>query len=217
MKTTIKLLFTATLCAFASFASAQTADEILNRLSEQAKDYNTIEASYSSVLVDLKNDFKEEMSGDIIIEGSSFNLDIGDYVIQSDGVTVWTYDSEANECYIDDADMLIEEGMDPSKIFTIWEDDFKTELKGTLDVGGVSCKQINLYPNDAEEKTFHTIQLFVKGEGDYEVIRMVIKGREGNDTEYNIESFKTGVSIPEGTFKFSESDYPGVELIDNRI
>ncbi len=74
MKTTIKFLFTATFCAFSSFASAQTADEILNLLSEQARDYNTIEASYSSVLVDLKNDFKEEMSGDILIEGSSFNL-----------------------------------------------------------------------------------------------------------------------------------------------
>lgn len=217
MNTTIKFLFTATLCAFTSFTSAQTADEVLNRLSEQAKDYNTIKASYSSVLTDLKNDFVEEISGDITIEGSSFNLDIGDYVILSDGVTVWTYDSEANECYIDDADMLIEEGMDPSKIFTIWEEDFKTELKGTLDVGGVSCKQINLYPNDAEEKTFHTIQLFIKGDGDYEVVRIVIKGREGNDTEYNIESFKTGVSIPEGTFRFSESNYPGLELIDNRI
>ena len=84
-------------------------------------------------------------------------------------------------------------------------------------MGGVSCKQINLYPNDAEEKTFHTIQLFIKGDGDYEVVRIVIKGREGNDTEYNIESFKTGVSIPEGTFRFSESNYPGLELIDNRI
>ena len=217
MNTILKSIFTAILCAFSVFASAQTADEILSQLSAQAKDYNAIDATYSSLLVDLKNDFTEEMSGHILIDGSSFNLDIGDYIIISDGVTVWTYDTEANECYIDDAEMLIEEGMDPTNIFTIWENDFKTELKGTVDLEGVSCKHINLYPNETQEKNFHTIQLFVKVDVEYEVVRMIIKGREGNDTEYNIESFKTGVSLPEGTFNFDESSYPGVELIDNRI
>ena len=212
-----KSIFTASLCAFTITATAQTADEILSKLSEQAKGYNTIDASYSSVLEDLKNDFTEEMSGHIVIKGNSFNLDLGDYVIVSDGTTVWTYDTEANECYIDDAEMLAEEGMDPSKIFTIWEDDFKTELKGTVEVNGVSCKHINLYPNDTEEKTYHTIQLFIKGSDNYEIVRMLVKGREGNNTEYNISSFNTGVIIPDGKFQFSESDYPGVELIDNRI
>ena len=204
--------------AISAFATAQTADEILNRLSEQSKEYNTIEATYSSILVDLKNNFTEEMYGRILINGNNFNLDIGDYVISSDGVTVWTYDKEANECYIDDAEMLIEEGMDPSKIFTIWEDDFKTELKGsTVDSEGIECKQINLYPNNTEEKTYHTIQLFVKGDVDYEVVKMIVKGREGNDTEYNIGSFKTNVTIPVGSFKFDQQNFPGVELIDNRI
>jgi len=210
-------LLSIALCAFYITVSAQTADEILNSLSEQTKGYNTIDATYSSFMEDLRNDFTEEMSGHILIEGNSFNLDLGDYVIISDGTTVWTYDTEANECYIDDAEMLIEEGMDPSKIFTIWEDDFKTELKGTVDVNGTQCKHINLYPNDSSEKTYHTIQLFVKGQTNYEIVKMLVKGREGNNTEYNIKSFKTGIEIPDGTFQFNESNYPGVELVDNRI
>lgn len=217
MNTIINPLFTAVFCSLTAFASAQTADEILNSLSDQAKEYKTIDASYYSILVDLKNDFEEEMSGRILIEGNSFNLDIGEYRIISDGVTVWTYDTEANECYIDDLEMLIEDGDDPSKFFTIWEDDFKTELKGAVDLDGVSCKQINLYPNDTEEKTYHTIQLFVKGDDKYEIAKLIVKGREGNDTTYIIKSFETGISIPQGTFKFEESNYPGVELIDNRI
>ena len=217
MNTILKSIFTVALGTISAFVTAQTADEILNQLSEKSKEYNTIEATYSSLLVDLKNNFTEEMSGKILINGNSFSLDIGEYVILSDGVTVWTYDTEANECYIDDAEMLIEEGMDPSKIFTIWEDDFKTELKGTVDIKGTTCKQINLYPINSEEKTYHTIQLFVKGDMEYEVVKMIIKGREGNDTEYNIGSFKTNVTIPVGSFKFDQQNYPGVELIDNRI
>ena len=112
-------LLSIALCALCITASAQTADEILKSLSQQAKGYNTIDATYSSFMEDLKNNFTEEISGHILIEGNRFNLDLGEYVIISDGTTVWTYDTEANECYLDDAEMLIEEGMDPSKIFTI--------------------------------------------------------------------------------------------------
>ena len=211
-----KLLPLISLALLCGGAIAQDAEALLNKLSERAKNYGTIDASYSSSLVDLKNDFTEEMYGTILIDGGSFNLDLGDYVIISDGTTVWTYDSESNECYIDDSEMLIEEGMDPSKIFTIWEDDFKIEWKGRLDIGGRECAHINLYPLEADEKPYHTLQLFVD-ETNLEVVRLIVKGREGNDTEYNIERFKTGSDLPDGTFQFSKGNYPGVELIDNRI
>ena len=46
---------------------------------------------------------------------------------------------------------------------------------------------------------------------------MVVKGREGNNTEYLINKFETGVAIPDGTFQFSSDKFPGVEIIDNRI
>jgi outer membrane lipoprotein-sorting protein len=202
--------------AFATISLGQTADTILSQLSEKAKNYGTINASYTSTLTDLKNDFSEEVSGTILIDNDKFNLDLGDYVIVSDGVTVWTYDTSANECYIDDVEILIEEGMDPSKIFTIWEDDFKSEQKGAVELEGVACTQINLYPIGADEKPYHTIQLFVD-EAKMEIIKVLVKGREGNDTEYIITSFETGVSVPDGSFKFEESKYPGVEVIDNRI
>ena len=217
-KTLVKSLLFTVFTAVSSITLAQNADEILSRLSEQAQAYKTIDASYQSTLVDLKNNFTEEMSGNILIKGDSFNLDLGNYVIVCDGITVWTYDTEANECYIDDANMLIEEDMDPSKIFTIWENDFKTELKDTTKYNGKKCTQINLYPNDGEEKTYHTIQLFIHNDGsNLEILRIVVIGREGSSTEYLINKFETGIPIPDKTFKFNSDKFPGVEVIDNRI
>lgn len=202
--------------AFTTVSLGQTADALLSQLSEKAKNYGTISASYTSTLTDLKNDFSEELSGTILIDNDKFNLDLGDYVIVSDGVTVWTYDTSANECYIDEVEILIEEGMDPSKIFTIWEDDFNTEIKGNSDIEGVMCTQVNLYPVGGDEKPYHTIQLFID-EAKLEIMKVMVKGREGNDTEYLIKSFESDVTVPEESFKFIESNYPGVELIDNRI
>ncbi|MGY8888521.1 MAG: LolA family protein, partial [Flavobacteriales bacterium] len=170
----------------------------------------------SSKMVDLKNDFEEEMKGHILIEDSKFKLDLGDFLIISNGLSVWTYEKETNDCYLDDAEMLIDEGMDPSKIFTIWEDDFKSEWMGKESVSGKDCVQINLYPNELDDKPYHTMQLFVDEEG-LEVVKIVVKGREGMDTEYLIERFNVGVEIPASNFSFETNEYPGASIIDNRL
>ncbi|HBL37529.1 MAG TPA: hypothetical protein DDZ19_00260, partial [Flavobacteriales bacterium] len=111
-------------------AWAQDATVLLDKLSEEAKSYGSIEATYTSKMEDRVSDFEAAQSGTIYVEGDKYSLDIGDYIIISDGVTIWTYEPAVNDCYVDDADVMAEEGMDPAKLFTIWEDDFKTEWKG---------------------------------------------------------------------------------------
>ena len=106
--------------------------------------------------------------------------------------------------------------MDPSKLFTIWEDDFKNEWKGTVDLNGESVVQINLYPLAGDEKPFHTIQLFIN-EKDLALRRAVVKGREGTDFTYDVNSFKPQAEAPASTFTFDPGKFPGVNMVDNRI
>ena len=144
------ILSFALVLGFSAMVSAQDAASLLNKLSQEAKAYGYIEATYTSTMVDRVSDFEATQAGTIYVEGDKYNLDIGDYVIISDGITIWTYDPAVNDCYIDDAEIMAEEGMDPSKLFTIWEDDFKSEWKGNATVKGQNLVQINLYPLDAE-------------------------------------------------------------------
>ena len=106
---------------------AQDADALLNKLSEKAQSFKAYEIAYTSTLVDLKNDFELSQQGIVQIQGDHFHLNLGDYVIYCDGETVWTFEPEMNECYIDDTETMKEEGMDPSKLFTVWEEDFRRE------------------------------------------------------------------------------------------
>ena len=211
-------IFTTTILALAFVFTglSQDAEGLLSELSAKAKTYKTIDATYSSKMVDLKNDFEEEMKGHILIEEDKFKLDLGEFVIISNGVSVWTYEKETNDCYLDDADMLIEEGMDPSKIFTIWEDDFKTEWMGKEMVSDRNCVHINLYPKNSEDKPYHTMQLFVD-EAALEVVKIIVKGRDGMNTVYLIESFNAGIKIPSSSFSFETNQFPGATIIDNRI
>ena len=193
---------------------AQDADALLNRLSDKAQSFEAYEIAYTSTRVDLKNDFELSQEGVVQIEGDRFHLNLGNYVIYCDGETVWTFEPEMNECYIDDTETMKEEGMDPAKLFTVWEDDFRREWMGRSSVEGRDCAHINLYAGT--DKAYHTLQLFVDDNA-LEVVQIVMKGREGSDVTYTVKSFSTSLKVVPGMFTFPAEKHPGVDLIDNRI
>ncbi len=197
-------------------ATGQDAHALLDRMSEQARTYASVQATYTSTLTDRANDMEMAQAGTIEIEGDKYHLDLGDYVVISDGQTVWTYETAINECYVDDAEELAEDGMDPSKLFTIWEDDFRSEWRGNTTVGSRDVAQIHLYPNSTEEKTYHTIQLYID-ETALELVRAVVKGREGTDVQYDVHTFEPNAPVNSARFTFDAGNYPGVEVIDNRL
>jgi outer membrane lipoprotein-sorting protein len=215
MRTTTPLFlaFAATLSISLS-SLAQDPDALLNKLSDKAQTYKAYEIAYTSTLVDLKNDFELTQEGTVQIEGDRFHLNLGDYIIYSDDETVWTFEPEMNECYIDDTETMKEEGMDPSKIFTVWEDDFRREWMGRSKVADRDCAHINLYAGS--DKPYHTLQLFVDDSA-LEVVRIVMKGREGSDVTYTVKRFSTSLDVTPGMFVFPAQKHPGVEIIDNRI
>ncbi|MGB1055772.1 MAG: LolA family protein [Flavobacteriales bacterium] len=193
---------------------SQDPDLLLGDLSEKAKTYTAYEISYTSTLVDLKNDFELTQEGAVQIEGDRFHLDLGNYVIYCDGESVWTFEPEMNECYLDDMETMREEGMDPSQLFTVWEEDFRREWMGRAQIGDKDCAHVNLYAG--EDKPYHTLQLFIDDTA-LEIVRIVMKGREGSDVTYTVTSFSTSLEIKPGMFTFPAEKHPGVELIDNRI
>ena len=213
MTTSLFLAFAATL-SFSLSALAQDPDALLNKLSDKAQTYKAYEIAYTSTLVDLKNDFELTQEGTVQIEGDRFHLNLGDYIIYSDGETVWTFEPEMNECYIDDTETMKEEGMDPSKIFTVWEDDLRREWIGRAKVADRDCAHINLYAGS--DKPYHTLQLFVDDSA-LEVVRIVMKGREGSDVTYTVKRFSTSLDVTPGMFVFPAEKHPGVDMIDNRI
>ena len=202
-------------CAMAlTPALSHDPDLLLGDLSEQAKTYTAYEISYTSTLVDLKNDFELTQEGSVQIEGDRFHLDLGDYVIYCDGESVWTFEPEMNECYLDDMETMREEGMDPSQLFTVWEEDFRREWMGRAQIGDKDCAHVNLYAG--EDKPYHTLQLFIDDTA-LEIVRIVMKGREGSDVTYTVTSFSTSLEVKPGMFTFPADKHPGVDLIDNRI
>ena len=212
--------FCAALLAFSFSVSGQSddtrAEELLSKVSSQMKQYGSVHAKYASKMVDVQSDFQMDQNGEVWIEGDRYHLELGDYVIVCDGSTVWTYEPEMGECYIDDAETIAEDGVDPARMFTIWEEGFKKVWKGELEMDGRKLTQVDLYPMGAEDRSFHTIQCFIDAQL-LQVVNLVVKGREGTDVHYVVEDFEGDATVPEGAFSFDKGRYPGTTMIDNRL
>lgn len=216
----MKSLFTTALTALTVFAftttQAQSSEKILNDLSAKAKKYTTVYAEYSSRLIDKANDVDMQQSGKVFVKGEKYSLELGEYTMISDGESVWTFEKSANDCYVDYLEDVADGSLSPSQMFTIWEDGFKHEFKSEVTEGGKTLYWINLYPTNPTDKNFHTIQLYID-KAKMEVVKFVVKGREGNDIVYSITKFVPNKDISDAQFTFNPRNFPGVNIIDNRI
>jgi len=210
----LAVLICMTLLASAAMI-AQDSNAILDELSKKAKGYTSIAADYDSRLLDVQAGLDISQSGSIKVSGDKYNLDLSDYVIVNDGETFWSFDKAGNTVQIDYSEDMADGSLQPSQMFTIWEQDFKNEYKGETTENGKACHVIYLYPNDPTSKPYHTIQLSID-KAKMEVVKIVVKGREGDDMIYTVKSFNPNTAITAGDFAFDIKAHPGIEVIDNR-
>jgi len=196
---------------------AQSSKEVLDKLSAKAKTWSTLSADFSSSLVDKKNNKNIKQEGNIKIKGKKYTISLSDYQIFTDGTTIWTYDKKSNTCTIDNLKDVKDGAFDPSEIFTIWEKDFKNEMKNAnATVDGIASYEIALYPNNPKGKSYHTILMYVD-KGKNELIKAVVKTRDGGEINYRIKNLKPNAPVQDGDFSFQKSKYPKVEMVDNRL
>ena len=197
-------------------AQDANAEAILTKLSDKMSKYESVSAEFSMQMLDKQAGVDETMRGQIKVSGSKYKLSLADNLVISDGQNLWTYQKKSNEVMIDLAeDMYEEEGIKPADLFKIWETGlFKYSHGGTATVDGKSCELVKLHPQDPSDKDFHTILVYIDADA-LEMKRAIIKGKEGNDTIYELKSFNTDF-IKSEVFTFDESKHPGVEVIDNR-
>lgn len=199
----------------AASAGAQDdkAKSILNELSQKAKTYNSVSATFGKTFV--KGKINETASGSVFVKGSKFYAETGEgQNIYCDGRTVWTHVLDSKEVIKCSLDEVREEGpFDPSEMFTIWEKDFKYRYLKEETMGGVTFDVIDLYPLKPAEKQFHTIRLKID-RNKKEVSEFLIKGKDQSETTYKIKTFTPNATIPDSKFIFNPAKFTGVEVID---
>ena len=129
-------------------------EKILQEVSDNIQKNN---ASKFNFKLEIKSeDINEIQNGYALIEKEKFYYKTGEREVICDGVNVWTYLPEDNECYIDLLEDL-DNTLNPSEIFTLWKKGFKFKYMNKTIVNNQTIHKIKMFPSQPDKSTFHTI------------------------------------------------------------
>ncbi|MGQ7868859.1 LolA family protein [Sunxiuqinia sp. sy24] len=213
----LAVLMTVIVCWSAGFAQQdQKAKDILEKVTSTTQSYSSISASFNYIMDNEAVGIHEENKGQILLKGQQFHLQLSQLGMEifNNGKTVWTYMKDAGEVTVAEADDEMNEMMDPSTLFTIYEKGFNYEFVEEKTVAGVLVYIIDLFPEN-EEIEYSKIRIQIDKQ------RLLIRqaemvGHEGNSYIVLVEDLKTNIPVKDSDFEFKAEDHPGVEVIDLR-
>ena len=203
-----KLIYLMFLFPCVIFAQDQKAKTILDQLSNKTKSYTSIKAKFTNTFSSTVTDINESQSGTLYLKGDAYRLEMEAQTIICDGETNWIYlpdDEEVNITEIDDE----ENELNPSKIFTIYENGYK--YKFVREDG--KNYHIDLFPE--ESGPFTKVELFIN-KSKMQISSFTMIDKQGSHFKYVIDSFVTNKEMNNDFFMFKTSDYPNVDVIDLR-
>ena len=207
MKKQILLIFS--ILALLFNAKAQDAETVFKAAVDKLKAYDNIEIAFDYNMINTEAGIYETMEGAGFLQGDAYKLHIMGQDIICDGTTIWTYNADAEEVMISDADNS-DGGGSPLAIINSYYDNITAKF---IDDSG-NIKKIEaktLISDDNIEKIIVTIDVKTM-----EIKDLHVFDKNKNEFVYDIIKFVTNQRLPADFFTFKESDYPDAEIIDMR-
>ena len=187
--------------------------KILEDLSIQTKSYENIHVNFNFTFKNESQDIFEEQEGNIKIDSNRFRLEINKQIVISDRINQWIYLKEANEVQIMEYDAE-DDMMSPNKLFTIYEQGYKSEYIELKEIDSKKIHIIDLF--SIESNAFRKIQLQIDS-NTLQLFNIILYDKNGGSFTYLITDFKTNFEKNNNNeFLFNLTEYPDVEVIDLR-
>lgn len=178
---------------------------ILDGLSKEMATFKTIYIEFNSKI--KSEGVNSASSGKAWIKGNKYYYEDNNAQIWNDGEYLWNLELDEGVCYKSDADD--EDGINPSKLLTIWEDGFKYQYydKGSTE----AIHAIKLFPKEPKESKYHTLIVKVNKAANA-IHSMTVKTKDGISLYYSIEKMSSNLEISDSKFMFDNAKHPGIEI-----
>lgn len=192
------------------------AKEVLDKLSQTTKSHKSIQIEFSFTLENKKSNVNQTNEGEVALKGKSYRLQMPVFSMEifCDGITTWSYLSEAKECNVSGVDEDDDGTSNPANIFTIYEKGFNYSYMGEENLTGNSVHVLDLIPVD-KSKEFVKVRLYVD-KVKFQIAKAQTFNKDGSTYILVLKSMKTNIEFKDDYFKFDKSKYPGVEINDMR-
>jgi outer membrane lipoprotein-sorting protein len=194
----------------------QKAKEILDKVTQTTQSYKSIEATFSFEMVNKEEQIKETNNGSIILKGNKYKVHLNELGmdVYSDGKNIWTYMNDANEVSISEFDGEQDDMMDPSKVFTIYQNGFDYKFSGEDVKNGKNVYTIDLTPQ-YQNINYSQIRVYIDKSAML-ICCAEMQGKDGNVYSVMVDQLKTDKLYDDSFFVFDPSKYADIEIIDMR-
>ena len=186
---------------------------LLDRVSKKMNSYENVFVEFEYVLDNKSEDVQQEMSGDVLLQGEKYVVNLFGTKQIFDGSKTFTIIPENEEVNISRADIDSDNTFTPSKFYSFYKKGYTFKLDELKKIKGKQIRFVKLIPIDtnSEVKSIF-VGIDLKDEHIYQIIE---NGKNGTDTILTAENIITNQKFKEDQFLFDEKKYTDLNYIIN--
>lgn len=210
------LIISLLLMSLAGFSQTDAAAiALLDEVAAKADKYTSLKIDFTMSIENLQSKKRETHVGSASYKAGYYKLDIMGQVVYSDGKTNWTYLKDAEEVNITGNADNQAAMMNPKTLLKDYKTNFKVKYIADKFEANRPLVEIDMFPKVIEGKKYSKITLKIdKTKKQIYSVRYV--GKDGVSYLIDISKFTENAAVSDAEIKFSNSLYPGAEVIDMR-
>jgi len=203
-----------TISIFYSFSYSQVdldAQKLLNKVSENIKNYDNIYINYTYTLNNLEEDINYTNRGSFVTENDNWRFEMLGITRIFDGDKLYTISPDDEEVTVSSQNPEDETTITPNKMLYFYEEGYYFEMGNVKYIGNTNFRKkiqyVKLIPMDSDADIKY-IDLGIDTEFN-QIYEVVETGKNETTTTISIIDFEFNVSLNEKLFVFDSAKYEG--------
>ncbi len=198
------------LCA--SVGSAQTAEELLDRVHDTYASVQDARVHFSQHVKFAMAKLEQNITGTLYLKKKNkYRVELDEQTIITNGETVWSFSPLTNQVLIDHFD-VDEQSLTPERVLTGAPGDFSATLSGREKLGRVEVNTIKLIPKN-QGSFIISMKLWIDPK-EWLIRKVELVDQNGKTTEYVVNEIKVNIGLKDSSFTYQIPE--GVEVVDLR-
>ena len=181
------------------------AKKILDGVSQKMSSYQNIFIDFDYVLDNKEEDVRQELSGDVLLQGEKYMVNLFGSTQIFDGSKTYTIMPENEEVNISNADIDDKNLVTPSKFYSFYKSGYSFYMGEKKKIKGKKIQFVKLVPMDSNSEVnsvFVGVDL-----SSMHIYQVIENGKNGTNTILTAKKIKTNQDLASDLFTFNKSKY----------
>ena len=181
------------------------AKKILDEVSQKMSSYKNIFVDFDYVLDNKEEDVRQELSGDVLLQGEKYAVNLFGSTQIFDGNKTYTIIPENEEVNVSNADIDDKNLVTPSKFYSFYKSGYSFYMGEKKKIKGKKIQFVKLVPMDSNSEVNSVlVGVDLSSMHIYQVIE---NGKNGTNTILTAKKIKTNQDLASNLFTFDKSKY----------